>query len=268
MFRIIFTGIFVGLLAGGYILYTQFGNLISSGAETYGPRVLKVDVGLRDVAINPLTGEATISGFDLGQPAGFGSNKMVSLDQVDIKLDPLSLLTDHIKIDRIVLNRPALAASVKDRKTNFDALIEGLDLPTAKAPDGKGETPPITSESEDVPVSDIFMSIKHFEVRDPQLAIVVNDVIDVDKSVALESFTLTNLGTDEKGLAPAEIARHIMDFIQPQIRDTMVAAGIEGLSGQSLNSLKQKVEGKLGANLGGLSNALKKSLGKRKKTEN
>lgn len=224
--------IIVGIVGFGYF---QLNSAVKSGVETYGPDVLKVDVGLDSVNLSPFSGNVAFSGFSIGQPDGFGDGDLVSLGAFDMKLEPGSLLTDHIIIDSILIDSPGLDVRILDGENNFEALQKGMNLPAEEAA-GEEATP-------------ITITIRKLEVRTPVVALKNEGLIDVDETVNLASFTLTDLGTDEQGLEPAEIARHVMDTLQPQITKALVQLGaskaIKDIAGDAKGKLQDGVKGLL-----------------------
>jgi len=258
MGRIIFVIIIAVLAVGGFYLSSRMDTLVADGVETYGPAVMHVDVGLDSVSVNPFSGIASLSGFALGQPEGYGTGDMAALENFEVKLEPMSLFSNHIKIDSLKIEAPTIDARLLGGKSNFDALMEGLDLPPA---------------DDNAPASDIVMTVKSIEVISPEIRVSAKDgLIEGDKAVSLASFTLTNLGTDEEGMAPREIIRHVMDTMRPQIARAMAEIGIEQFAGEEVDALREKAKGELKGlesearekGLGGAIDAFKSAVKKRK----
>ncbi|GHF17023.1 hypothetical protein GCM10017044_09220 [Kordiimonas sediminis] len=221
-----------GIILTGVLVYYQFGSIVKNGTETYGPEILKVDVSLESVSLSPFSGETSLKGLALGQPEGFGDSKMMSLGAFQMKVQPKSLLTDHIIIDSLVISEPALAVIVRGKKNNFQTFSAGL----------------MPSESTASEPSAITLTIKELKVVGPVASLDVDSVVKVQKDVQLQDFTLTNLGTDEQGLAPSEIARHIMDMLKPQIAEALIKAQ----AGDKIKDLLKGQEDNLKKGLTGL----------------
>lgn len=224
-------------------LYSQLDSIVETGITTNGPERLSVDVAVKSVSISPFSGKVSVTDLQIGQPEGFGEGPMLALGQFKVKLETASLFSDHIIIDELLFDAPLLDVRRQDGKTNFKAFQDRLNLP----------------ESEDENPSDITVTVRELKVVAPRILAKNDGFLKLDEDIALADFTLTDLGTDEEGLAPKEIARHIMDTLQPQITKALVAAGAS-------NKIKQvagDAKGKLEQSLGGLLGKLKK-----KKEEN
>lgn len=234
----------IGLIAviaiGAIILFSQLDAVVETGVETAGPEMLSVDVTVGSVSISPFSGRAQITDLTVGQPDGFGDGSLVAFNEIAMKVEPATLLSDHIIIDEIVIDRPVFDARLVGSQTNFQVLQERLGS-------GAGES----SSSGDSPVT---LTIRRLSVASPQVALSSDGPVTIDEDVELESFTLTDMGTDEAGLAPKEIARHVMDFLQPQIAEAMIAAGAP----DDLKKLAREARDELEKGVGGLLNKLKK----------
>jgi len=235
-------GVVVILAIGIFVAFSQLDAIVETGIETAGPETLQVTVSVDKVSLSPLSGKVTVKGLEIGQPEGFGEGPITSIGAFDMQLDPASLMSNHIIIDSIDIIAPLLDVRMQDGKNNFTALQEGMNLPAST------ETP-ASAEGEE-----ITLTIRKLVVKEPRLLASTDGFLKLDEDVKLADFTLTDMGTDEEGLAPSEIARHIMDTLQPQITKALVTAGASG----KIKELAGDAKGKLEKGLGGLLKKLKK----------
>ncbi|NVJ99467.1 MAG: hypothetical protein HWE25_15045 [Alphaproteobacteria bacterium] len=235
--------------AAGAVAYFKAGSIVKVGVETAGPETLKVPVRVENINLSPFTGKVTVKGLEVGQPEGFGEGVLASVGNFDMKVRPASLFSDHIIIDHIVIDAPMLDARRIDGKSNFEKLQQNVG----------------TSGTEDTGASDITLTIKSIQVRAPKVT-VKNEggMMDVDQTVELADFTITDLGTDEKGLAPAEIARHVMAVLQPQIAQALIKAG----ASDKIKDLAKGAEGKLEQGISSLVGKFKKKTGDTQNDDN
>lgn len=242
------------LVGGVAFAWYQMDTLVKTGVETAGPETLRVPVKLKQVNLSPLSGKVSLKGLDIGQPKGYGEGSIAQIGAFDMKLRPRTLLSDHIIIDTIVVDTPILDARRLDGKLNFEALSEGLNVPDSAPMEG-GATE-----------GEITLTIKSMQIKAPKVR-VKNEgdgLLDVDTTLELADFNITDLGTDEKGLAPSEIARHVMAVLQPQITQALIKAG----ASDKIKGLAQDAEGKLKEGLTGLIGNLRKKSGDKKDGNN
>lgn len=227
------------IVGGAAYAYYQLDSIVKTGVETTGPDVLKVDVKVDSVSLSPFSGKVGIKGLTIGQPEGFGEGAIASLGAFDLQLQTKTLMSDHIIIDRMYIEAPVLDARTKGKLTNFDALQKGIGY----------------TASEDAAPSSVTLTIKEMVVKAPEVAVSTEGgLMDVNERIKLADFTLTNLGTDEKGLAPGEIARHVMDVLQPQIAKALITANAP----DKLKNIANDARGTLEKGIGGLVGKLKK----------
>lgn len=244
----------------GLVVMMRADGLIPAAAEEYGPEVLNVDVALEDADLSIFSGQASLKGFNLGQPDGYGDGLMFGLEAVDLKLQPSTLLGNHLIIDEISIEEPAIEAVLKGDLSNFEAFTNALGLPA-------------TDEAEEA-ASEFTMTIKRLAVTQPQMRVVKDGALALDETITLASFELTDLGTDEEGLTPQEVARHVMDFLYPQVAKVLVETGlkkqINALAEDGLDEISSKLKKETGDEVGGLiEGAVGDLLGgkKKKKTD-
>jgi uncharacterized protein involved in outer membrane biogenesis len=241
--------LFLVLVAGAAFAWYKMDTLVKTGVETAGPETLNVPVTLESVSLSPLSGEVALKGLDIGQPKGFGEGSIAQIGAFDMKLRPRTLFSNHIIIDRIVVDAPVLDARRLGGKLNFQALSDGLALPPSDP-----ETEAIT------------LTIKSMQIKAPKVR-VMNEgqgILNVDKTIEMADFQISDLGTDDQGLAPAEIARHVMAVLQPQVAQALVQAG----ASDKLKDLAKEAEGKLQKGLGGLIGKLREKAGDEKDDNN
>jgi len=226
----------IGITVG--VIFTQLDTIVETGIKTAGPEALKVDVTVEKVSLSPLSGSVKVNNLALGQPEGFGEGPMAAVENFSVKLETKTLMDNHIIIDHMIIEAPLLDVRRQEGKTNFSAFQEGLGL----------------SEDSTDTSSEITLTIRALEVKAPRILAKNDGFLKLDEDITLADFTLTNLGTDEKGLSPKEIARHVMDTLQPQITKALIAAG----ASNKVKQLADDAKGTLEKGVGGLLGKLKK----------
>lgn len=241
--------LFVLVIAAAGAAYYKAGSIVKMGVETAGPETLKVPVRVANINLSPFSGKVNVQGLEIGQPEGFGEGVLASVGNFDMKVRPSTLFSDHIIIDHIVIDAPMLDARRVNGKTNFQKLQRNV------GPVGGADAAP----------SDITLTIKSIQVKSPRVTVKnESSVMNVNETINMADFNITDLGTDEKGLAPAEIARHVMAVMQPQIAQALIKAG----ASDKLKDLTKGAEGKLEEGITGLVDKFRKKTGDTKNDSN
>jgi len=234
----LFLVIIAGLIAAGYFYIVQNGSsLIREAAETHSPEMIGTRVSLADVSLSPLSGRAGVAALTIDQPAGYGEGTMFSVDKFDVTIDPYSLMGDTLKVKSIIIDKPVFNIVERDGKTNLQALQDHLNKYVEGASDSAGGPSQLS-------VKEFILSGATVNVSSEKLG---------EHSVTLADIRLTDIGVDEGGMPPAEVFRHVMDSITPQVTKELVTLGI-----------KSKMKSVLGddVDIDKPVDALKKGLGK------
>jgi hypothetical protein len=108
---------------GGGLLNT----IVKKGVETIGPQVTGTSIELDGVNLSLLSGGGSLTGLRVGNPEGFSDDTLVSLGNIDVQIQPRSLLSDTLIIERIHLTEPNFLIEQSGRRTNLQALLSNVE---------------------------------------------------------------------------------------------------------------------------------------------
>lgn len=111
------------LLAIVLTLPLWIGPVVKTTANSVGPKFTKTHVNLGDFGLNYYTGVFHMGDLQVENPAGYSQREAVTLGELRVELEPLSVATDviHIKLVRI---KDVFASYVsKDGVNNIDQLM-------------------------------------------------------------------------------------------------------------------------------------------------
>jgi len=115
------------VLAVVYVGVTFFlGNIVKSTVNRVGPKVTQSKVVLDSVSISLLAGTGTLSGFTVGNPAGWSEGNVLSLGTVHLDLEPKTLLSDVIVINELVIDRPEFNYETRLVSSNLGDLLANI----------------------------------------------------------------------------------------------------------------------------------------------
>lgn len=78
-------------------------SIVKSGIQKYGPQILQVPVSVESVSLSPMTGSGTVERLIIGNPEGFDSEYLINIGLLSVDLDVNTLLSNHIKIEDLML---------------------------------------------------------------------------------------------------------------------------------------------------------------------
>jgi len=121
-------------LASGASLYLDrlMDNAVRAGLECTCPG----RVQLCSVSTALWGGGIELRGLALGNPAGYSSHTMLSLDRATLQVRPGTMLSNRIEVEHLVLAGPVIRVEVGEGRTNVDVFLR-----TARANWASAATP-------------------------------------------------------------------------------------------------------------------------------
>lgn len=215
------------------------GRMIREGVNRIGPQVLGVAVTLEDAHFRPLQGFVRLGGLVVGNPEGFQTRSLFDMRELVIELDVRSLLTDTIRIRRILVDSPQITYEMGLRRTNLGALIEGM------APDGEK---PASQDKSKAPGKTVV--IEELQIVAARARISTPGMGRMAVPVQLATITLNNLGGE--GQSTAQITGQILKAVMGAVGNS--ALGVGGLVGDALKAAASgagQLDGEAGGALDG-----------------
>jgi hypothetical protein len=191
-------------------------NALRKAVETYGPPMTGGPVTLESVDIAVRDGRGVLSGLVVGNPPGFTTDKAMSIGTIEVKLDPGSVLGETVLIERIAIDAPELVLERAGGTTNLQAIQKNIEeataRPTETTPEDEGEGKKL--------------AIKEFVLTNTKVTV---SAIGQVRELTLPTIRLTEMGTAEGGVPPAEIASAVMAAILREVGKQAQQIGVQFL---------------------------------------
>ncbi|HVU08787.1 MAG TPA: AsmA family protein [Verrucomicrobiae bacterium] len=222
----------VVVVAVAIVVSLMLGPVVKKAVETVGPQMTKTTVTLDDINLSLLTGSAMIKGFTIGNPQGYKATNAISVDEVSVGVNPLTVFSEKIVLRSIHVKSPEITFEGDPFSGNN---LTQIDDNLKSASKNQKSTPSQTNQ-----VVQSAKPAKKFEVDDFLLtgAKIHINYAGQEMAVDLPDVHLTNLGTESDGLTSAEVSKRVLDAI---IAATIKAVSHEIQSknlGNDLNKVK------------------------------
>jgi hypothetical protein len=183
------------------------GSIVKAGVNRFGPAYARAKVELADAQISLFTGSGTITGFLVGNPPGWQSDKAIYLGQAHLSMQPLSLLRDHIVINDILIDRPEFVYESRFPGSNLNDLLKNTQTSDGGSKNAAEPTKPKSGHS-------VRIEVKRFQLQNGKVTIGAgaNAV-----TVPLPTLTLVDLGTKEGGIPADQLASIVMKDVLRQV---------------------------------------------------
>lgn len=245
----------VGVIAVAVFVLSSLDGLIKEAIETHGSEITKAEVTLADVNIDLTSGKGTLSGFTVGNPAGFKTPSAFKLGAISITLDAGTISQDPIVIKKIVINAPDITYEVGGDGSNLDALQKNVEAYMSQFDTGEA-APADEGEGPKIVIEDIY-------INDGTINVSATFLGGKSLTASLPNIHLEDIGKEEDGsdgASPGQIAEEIFAAIRENATGAVSGLGIEGLVSGAGEMLEGVTEG-AGEMLEGVSEGLGNLLG-------
>ncbi len=116
----------LGLVAYG-VLALCIDSLVVKGVNAYGPQFTQTKVVLKSARLSPLSGSGEMTGFVVGNPAGWSERDAFQLGHVRIDVEPLSVFRDTVVINEITIDQPEFNYETKIISSNLKDLLANIE---------------------------------------------------------------------------------------------------------------------------------------------
>jgi uncharacterized protein involved in outer membrane biogenesis len=206
-------GIIVALLvAAFFIVAFSLGSIVKKAVNAKGPEITQSSVVLGSANISPFSGKGTLSNLVVGNPTGWQSENAFTLGQIDIQVEPKSLMSDHIVIDNLVIQHPQIVYETKLTSSNLQDLLKNIQQATG----GENQT---TEQAKPIKIE-----LRHFELNNAQVTIRAGEKV---ATVQMPALVLNDLGTQQGGLTPQQLAVAVMKEVTTQAVQAAAKGAVE-----------------------------------------
>ena len=174
------------------------GSAVKAGVNEFGPKLTQTKVELATAKISPISGEGTLGGLFVGNPAGWTSDKAFYLGQVHVKVAPGSFFKDHIVINEILIDQPEFVYETKLVASNIGDLMKNIEAATG----GKKPEEPAAKDGKQRK-----FEVKKFTMRNGKVTVGLGTAATTLSMPAIE---LVDIGTKEGGITADQVASTVM----------------------------------------------------------
>ena len=185
---------------------------IKKGVETFGPKITQTSVQLYEVDLSILSGNGTLGGLYVGNPKGYNRKNILELNQIDVDINPKSLLSDQIVINKIYIRKPHISYEKSLKSSNFEDLLKNINGTSDESDSSKPEEEIV---SKDEAAKQLL--IKELIIED---ASVFASVLGVGTEISLPRIEMNDVGSTDAQSSIDSILNQILDEVLKLIIST------------------------------------------------
>jgi len=218
--------IVVIVLVALFYIYSSLGSLIKMAVEKYGSEITQANVQLKEAEVSVTSGQGSLRGLNIGNPKGFRSPTAFQLGELRLAVDVGTITSDPVVVKEIVISGPEVTYELGPEGSNIDALKRNVD---AYAKAGRGEKKTGAAEKE---TGGPKLVIQNLYIRNGKVNI-GSTLSDQTMSAALSDIHLTDIGKENKGATPGEVAEKIIDALAKNVNTTVARIDTSKVLGEA-----------------------------------
>ncbi|MEX2574213.1 MAG: hypothetical protein WD317_07945 [Balneolaceae bacterium] len=211
-------GILVVLIAG---LTLSLDHIVKSTVESTGSDMLGTNLSVDNVTISLFSGNGHIEGVAITNPPDFGGGDAMVIRDIRIEMNPFTVLSDTVVIDRIEVLYLDVSYELNTRGSNLGQLIRNMET--------------YSEESEES--FEAVMVVDHFLMDETSLT-VRSDITEIEPvTVTLPRIEQTGIGRDEDAAIDA-----VMKVILEMILNRISEEGLDRLTEEGGRRFRKEAE--------------------------
>lgn len=180
------------LLVAGLAVF--LGSLTTDAFNRIAPTITGTATTLRSASLQPWNGVGTLDHLQIGNPSGWQSETLASIERIHVDLEPLSLLHETVVIEDLVIEGATFNFETKIVSSNLGDLLKQIERNTRPRTD-QPEAKPAAGEKR--------FAVRHAVLRGARITLGVGtSAIEVQ----MPDLELVELGTPEQGLTAGQLA--------------------------------------------------------------
>jgi len=238
----------VGVVAALFYVSSNLNSLVVQAVETFGKPVTQTEVKLEKSDISFLSGEGSLHGLFIGNPAGYKGSSSFELGAIKVALDSETIADDVVVIKSIDISAPMVTYEPGGAAgSNLQQLMNNVDAFAAKAGGGKGKAAP-AEESQAQQEGGSKIVISRVTITGGKIKI-VTPLSSEGLSAPLPKIELTDVGKDKGGISAADAFKMVMEKVVAASSGAVAGplADIQGQLkeqvGKQVSDVTSKVEG-------------------------
>ena len=244
----------VGMLV---FVWSNLDGIVKKSIQSFGSDATKTEVSVADVKLKLESGQATIRGLKVGNPAGFTDTNIFELGDISTKIDISTVRQNPIVIDEVIISAPAVFYEInKSGVSNVDILKKNLAGGGSSAGSSEASKP-------------LKMIIRKLVVEGSKAKVRIAALGNAEQTVNLPRIQLTDIGKKSGGATAAEVAQILSSKMLGNVKGSVAKLGVGKYLGKSADMFKNgatgavgSVGGAVGGAAGAASGAVKGLFGK------
>ena len=207
----------------GLYVFSSLDSIVKAAVEKVGSDVTQTEVTLSDVEISLTAGTGALLGFSMANPQGYSANNALQFDEIRIALDLATIQSDPVVIKELVIDAPVVVYELGESGSNIEKIQDNV---AGSAPEQSGGAGGDSGEEGPKIV------IENLILRNGQISITATQLLGETLSAPLPDIHLRDIGKEENGATPGQIAVETLDSVLAQVTAAVGSVDISKITDQ------------------------------------
>ena len=204
--------VIVGVIAALFYVTSNLNALVVQAVETFGKPVTQAEVKLESSDISFLSGEGSLHGLFIGNPAGYKGRSTFELGALKIALDSETIADDVVVIKYIDITAPMVTYEPGGAAgSNLQQLMNNVDSFAGSKGDTQSK-PASAEQGQAQQESASKIVINRITITGGKINI-VTPLSKEGLSAPLPKIELTDVGKDKGGISAADALKLVMEKV-------------------------------------------------------
>jgi uncharacterized protein involved in outer membrane biogenesis len=209
-------GLVVLFAVGVACVFMFLNSIVKTGIEKVGPAVTGVPITIEGVNLSVFSGMGEIKGLVMGNPPGYKSATAIKVGATKVNVDPKSVFSDKVVVQSVNVVSPEITVEGGMKDNNLTKIMANLNA-SVSAVTGTNAPPSTQKGSKKLQVNEL-------NITGAKLNLQLGMLGGKEMNLPLPDIHLTNLGTGENGITPAEVVAKVFNSVLEGTGKAMVSA--------------------------------------------
>lgn len=232
------------------IAYFYRAELIKYAFNKYASEAAGVPLSISGVVIEPKDGHFEINGLNIGNPAGFAKDNLITLGKIAVDIDMKSLTGNKIIIKSVDIDKPVINFEMKSlTSNNINEFIKNMNERFAAGEEEKAEalTEAKENNTSPAPAKSFVLDIVNITSGNIEAAVDIAGRAN-SLTVPLPTITLNKIG-ENKSESLAEVSSDVLKTILQKSMQAVMNSGdldLKKIADENMDGIVEKVKEKTG----------------------
>ncbi len=184
-----------------YTLYTSLDSIIEAGIEKYGSIYTGTEVQVDGVDLDLASGKGAITGFSVGNPAGFETDKAIEVGKIALAINIGSITENPIVVKEILIDKPKVTYELGSDGNNIDAIANHVKSKTGSGGEASSDKAGAGESS-----GGTKMIIEDLYVKGGEVGVSATALKGKTMTTSLKDIHLQNIGKESGGATTGQVA--------------------------------------------------------------